>query len=261
MSDFVILVPVLNRPRNARRLVNNIEHACVTPQRLLFICSPDDKAEIAACKRTGADVTVVDWVPGPADWAKKLEWGRALTTEPYMLLAADDLNFHRCWDQRASQVLAQMEIGVLGTQDGGNPLVQKGMHSTHPIVSRAYINAFGTIDQKHLMLHQGYDHQYCDNELCETAMARGYWHFARDVYIEHLHPAWGKAAWDHTYRKGYAKANADFQLFQRRRRLWRPRGYRGAPRRPRGLGPARDQTGVNTPSARYGQIAHRRPPA
>lgn len=221
MSDFVILVPVLARPQNAAALVRNIRQVSEEEHRIIFLCSPDDTAQQRACVATGAETVVVPWTPGRADWARKLEHGRHISTEPYMVLAADDLRFYERWDVNARYVFDKRDVGVLGTQDKGNPLVKRGLHSTHPIVCRGYADMYGTIDRPDLMISQAYDHQYCDNELCETAMARDCWHFARAVIIEHLHPAWGKAQRDRTYVKATRQTKEDYRLFVRRRRMWR----------------------------------------
>jgi hypothetical protein len=225
MSDLVVLVPVLARPQNAAKLVLNIRtvsHEALQP-RILFLCSKGDHEEISACEATAAETVVVPWVAGPGDWARKLEYGRAITTESYMVLAADDLCFHKEWDRNALHSFTKLDIGVLGTQDKGNPLVKRGLHSTHPIVCRGYADEFGTIDDPTKMVSTCYDHQYVDNELCQTAIARGCWHFARDVVIEHLHPAWGKAEVDATYEKGWKHGSSDNRLFVKRSRLWNKR--------------------------------------
>lgn len=219
-AEIALLLPVLGRPRNAAKVVKSIQAATKVPYELVFLCSPDDDAQIRACRRTGARVLTVTWPAGRADWAKKLEHGRTYTTAPYLLLGADDLHFHHGWDRAVLSAFKATDAGVVGTRDGGNRLVERGLHSTHPVVSRAYADAHGTIDEPHLMLHQGYDHQYADNELCETAMFRGRWYFCREAYVEHLHPAWRKGDYDATYAKGGKRASSDQRLFMRRRRLW-----------------------------------------
>lgn len=223
-AELAILVPVLGRPWRAQPLLDSISQVSRHPVRVLFLCSPDDTEEIAACKATGADVLVVPFRQGKGDWAKKLEHGRANTTEPYMLLAADDLLFHPRWDSAVLDVFNRIDCGVVGTNDLGNELVKRGLHSTHPVVCRGYADAYGTIDQPELMLHQGYTHQYADNELVETAISRGCWQFARLAVIEHLHPAWGKAEVDATYQLANAHAERDHRLFHWRRRLWQKPG-------------------------------------
>lgn len=219
-AELIVCVPVLARPERAQLLVDSLDYGSKTGPRLLFVCSPEDTEEITACRKTGADVLLASWNPGRADWARKLELAREKSDEPYLLLAADDLRFHPGWDKHLLNAFARYDVGVVGTRDGGNPNVERGIHSTHPAVCRGYIDRYGTIDDKSLMLHQGYDHQYADNELVETAMSRGCWYFERRAYVEHLHPAWNKATIDPTYRKAYRAAQADYRLFRRRRRLW-----------------------------------------
>lgn len=216
-----MLVPVLHRPQNLTPLLLSLQQASTLPLDLLFICSPGDSAEQQALQAAGLEYTVVNWAPDRADWARKLEHGRHLTTQPLMLLAADDLRFHQGWDVELHNAWREFDVGVLGTQDLGNRLVLSGQHSTHPCVVRDYADCHGTIDNPKLMLHDGYDHQYCDNELCETAMARGCWKFLHKCVVEHLHPAWGKGEGDSTYLKGNRHWQQDLKLFQRRRRLWR----------------------------------------
>ena len=214
-------MPVLHRAHNLLPLLASIKANSTLPHDMLFLVSPGDVAYKQALVRAGVPYSVVSWQPGAADWAKKMEHGRAETVTPLLLLAADDLRFHSGWDVALHNAYHQYDVGVLGTQDMGNRLVMRGLHSTHPCVVRDYADCHGTIDDPQLMLHQGYDHQYADNELCETAMARGCWKFVPECVLEHLHPAWGKAKGDSTYLKANRRWRQDMQLFQRRRRLWR----------------------------------------
>ena len=219
-----MLVPVLGRPANVARLLRSLRSASSVPHSVLFIVSPRDRAEQAAVKQAGVPYHQVSWPPGRGDWARKLERGRELTSEPLLLLAADDLHFHPGWDTALLRDWRRYDVGVLGTNDLGNPLVKRGMHSTHPCVVREYADCHGTIDNKELMLHPGYDHQWADNELVETAMSRGCWRFCWDSVVEHLHPAWGKAMRDQTYDKANREQKADRRMFLVRRRLWRKQG-------------------------------------
>jgi hypothetical protein len=219
-AEIAVLCPVLGRPDRARQLQHSLIRNSSTSVELTFLCSRHDVSQIRACQATGAQTLVVPWPACPGDWAKKLNWGRHHTSAPLMLLAADDLRFHPGWDLNVLRHFNTHDIGVLGTQDGGNPMVKAGRHSTHPVVCRGYADSYGTVDSPDLMVHTGYSHAYCDNELVETARARGCWLFADDVYIEHLHPAWKKARWDSTYARGRAGETNDRKLFMRRRKLW-----------------------------------------
>lgn len=215
-----ILVPVLNRPRNAQPLIASILIASATAPRVIFLCSPGDTDEIRACGQTDVEVHIVDWAAGPGDWARKINRGFTLTTSDYCLLGADDLRFHPGWDTEALKVAAETGAGVIGTNDLGNATVMRGLHSTHPLVRRAYVDEHGTVDEPGVCLHEGYNHQWVDTELVETAKMRGEWAFAKSSHVEHLHPMWHKSKMDATYEKALSTSKEDYAHFQERRQLW-----------------------------------------
>lgn len=215
-----ILVPVLNRPRNAHRIVTSAKLASAVEHRLIFLCSPGDKEEISACWETGAEVHIVSFENGPGDWGKKINEGFTLTTSEFCLLGADDLLFHEGWDTEALRVARATGAGVIGTNDLGNATVMRGLHSTHPLVRRSYVEDFGTIDETGKCLHEGYAHQWVDTELVETAKMRGQWAFARESRVEHLHPFWKKGEMDTTYEKALSTSKDDHALYEQRRLLW-----------------------------------------
>jgi hypothetical protein len=219
VSEVLIAVPVLGRPGNAAALV---ERARITdvPYLLLFLCSPGDDDEIRACVATGAEVVVVPWGNGPGDYARKINHACALELAPWILMGADDLCFCPGW---ASLAIAQGErtgVGVIGTNDMGNPRVMSGDHATHPLVRAAYVRESGTIDEPGKMLHEGYRHNFCDTELVATARARGEWSFCFESKVPHLHPHWGHGQLDETYRIGLSGFHEDRDLFAQREDLW-----------------------------------------
>lgn len=219
VAEVVVIAPVLNRPANAHPLMRSL--ASTTDRaRLVFACSPSDEAQITSCRATGAETIIVPWEPERADWARKLEYVRGLTEEPYMLLGADDIRFHPGWLEAVLQMFKDYDVGVVGTDDMHNRAVRSGGHSTHPVVCRGYADKYGTIDNPDLMLHDGYWHQYVDNELIETAKSRGCWGFAHDARVEHRHPLWHNATDDATYERGRDHYREDQILYQQRRRLW-----------------------------------------
>lgn len=210
-----ILVPVLARPARVAPLLLSIRNATPEPHRVLFICDPDDAPEIAAVDAAGAERVLIK-----AGYPGKINLGVHLTTEPLLFLGADDLVFHAGWLERATARLAP-RIGVVGTNDIANPRVMSGEHATHCLVTRSYVEQFGTIDQRGQLLHEGYGHQFCDDELVGTARHRNAFVFAADAVVEHLHPCWGTAPTDSTYEKGQATFMADRRLYRRRRPQWR----------------------------------------
>lgn len=215
-----ILIPVLARPQNAQLLVDSIIEATRVPRRVLFLCTPLDIAEIEAARATGADVHIVSWDAGPGDWAKKINEGYRITSQPFMLLAADDLRFHTGWDTEVLRIAEETGAGVIGTNDLGNATVMRGLHSTHPVVRRSYADECGTIDEPNHVLHEGYRHQWVDTELIATAQMRHQWAFAKASHVEHLHPMWHKSKMDATYEKALSTSNEDYAHFNSRKRLW-----------------------------------------
>lgn len=221
MSTVAVIVPVLGRPQRAQLLADSLNDAATLDTRLVFVCSPDDDAQIDACRQTGADTMVVGWESGAGDYQRKINHAFALTVEPYLFQAADDLHFEAGWDLAAVAELDRAGAGVCGTNDDANPRVKAGQHSTHSLIRRSYIDECGgCLEGPGLVLSEAYGHQWCDNELVELARWRDCFTFAETAIVRHFHPIWRTADEDATYRKGAASARADLVLFNQRRRAW-----------------------------------------
>jgi hypothetical protein len=109
---------------------------------------------------------------------------------------------------------------VVGTQDLCNPRVIEGEHATHFLVSRYYYEAWGTLDERPAIFHEGYPHEYVDDELIGTAKMRDAYAFADDSIVEHLHPLVGKAPSDALYEASASRMKQGRALFIKRRKLW-----------------------------------------
>lgn len=217
-----MLVPVLARPHNVAPLVASLRAATVSEYRIVWLCSPGDDEQIAACRAAEGEVMVMPWEPGYADFAKKINYAFTRTSEPWLFQAADDLRFTRAWDTNALLAAERNGKGVVGTNDLGNPLVKRGLHSTHTLFSRAYIEKFGgTVDGSGIVFSTAYSHEYTDNEFVDTAKARGQFISAKRSIVEHLHPHWGKAEMDSTYEKATRDTAKDRQLYAIRMRAVR----------------------------------------
>jgi hypothetical protein len=217
--EIAVLVPVLSRPANAAPLAASLAAATTTPYRLAWLCSPGDDEQIAACHEAGGEVMVMGWKPDRADFAMKIDHGFTHTSEPWLFQGADDLRFTRGWEVHALSIGEARGAGVVGTNDLGNPLVKRGIHSTHTFFSRAYIEQQGgTVDGSGLVFSHAYSHEYCDSEFIETAKSRGQFVMSKRSVVEHLHPHWGKAEMDSTYEKATANSDKDRLLFVQRMR-------------------------------------------
>jgi hypothetical protein len=210
-------VPVLGRPANAETVTASLRETSVA--RLLFLATRGDREQVRACDqaaRRWEHVEVHTFPPAArGDYARKINAGVRLTGEPWLLMAADDLRFRAGWQEAALDAAERTGCRVIGTDDRCNPRVMRGRHSTHSLVARSYIEEHGTADEPGKMLHEGYEHNFVDDELVQTAVIRR--EFVRSgAVIEHLHPNCGGADDDDTYRLGLSGFHRDRQMFRQR---------------------------------------------
>lgn len=184
----------------------------MVPHRVLFLADCHDRLQRRALDEAGAETLVCG-----GSYAAKINTGVDATVESLIFMAADDLLFHPGWLEAARGKLAG-SVRVVGTNDLQNRRVLAGTHGTHNLVDRRYV-ARGTVDGPGL-LHDGYTHNFVDDEFVGTAQARGAWAHAADSVVEHLHPNSRKAPRDATYRRGDRSFRQDRRLFEERRHLW-----------------------------------------
>lgn len=220
MSGLLVGVPVLGRPANAAPLAANLRET--TPDaRVLFIASPGDDEELDAIDATGEDMLVVTWEPEHGDYARKINAAFRLAVEEgfdWFFQGADDLLFREGWYEACLAAHRVSGACVIGTRDLGNPRTMNGWHSTHSLIHRDYLEC-GTIDEKGIILHPGYSHEFVDDELVATARWRRTYSSSTAI-VEHLHYDWGKAAWDPTYAKAQRDRGADMELFDSRKHMF-----------------------------------------
>lgn len=216
--DLVVIIPMLGRVHRVQPLLESIHATCEA--RVLFAVTPGDDAVIAAIDAAGeARITVLREPRG--DFQRKINHGIRATREPYIFTGADDLLFHPGWYEAARAKMTG-GVGVVGTNDLCNPRVMRGDHATHMLVSRDYVERYGTIDEPGKFLHEGYPHELCDDEAVHTAKKRRAWAFAADSHVEHLHPMAGKGVPMDDLYAGQARRLEDGRLIYRRRaKLWR----------------------------------------
>ena len=216
-----ILIPVLGRPHRAAPLVDNIRAVTQVKHRIMFLCSHGDHEQIQACFDTDASTVVMQYGTGPGDYAQKINAGFWATQNEWVMNAADDLTFEPKWDTIALKVAGE-KYGVVGTNDLANAQVKRGQFGTHCLIRRRYITEQGgTADHvPGLVLHQLYDHNFVDRELCHVAQQRGQFVFARHSRVQHHHPLWRTAPDDPTYRKALRRFRQDQRLFLSRAHMW-----------------------------------------
>jgi hypothetical protein len=217
-KETAVLVPVLGRPEHADPFMASLR-ASTGLATCYAICDPGDEDAIAAWKAAGAEV-LIDQLrelrgegDRPGTFAEKVNVGYRTTREPWMLLVGSDVRFHPGWLDHA-QAAAGDRYHVVGTNDLGNPRVMAGEHSTHLLVRRSYVDEVGASwDDAGLVAHEGYRHNFVDDELVTAAKQRGVWTMALASRVEHLHPFWGKAEADPVYELGQSHLEADKALF------------------------------------------------
>lgn len=223
--SLVILVPMLGRPQHVAPLLESIRETA-PHARVFWLITEDDGEVISAIDRAVGSVKLMggDYQIFPprerGDYAKKINAGIAATDEEHIFTGASDLVFRPGWYEAAVEKMAP-GIGVVGTNDLGNLGTRNGGHATHMLVARWYVEQHGTIDEPGKFYHEGYWHECCDNEAYETAKSRGMYAHARDSFVEHLHPLWGKAEWDDTYSAMRQRIDEGWLVFRGRRKLWR----------------------------------------
>jgi glycosyltransferase involved in cell wall biosynthesis len=217
-SDLVILVPVLRRPHRVAPLAESVK-ACTPGARLIFVCTPGDDDEIAEVDRVGCERILIPMEPD-GDYARKINAGYRVTSEPLIFTAADDLRFHPGWFEAAAAKLADPDVGVVGVNDLGSRRVRAGEHATHFLVTRDYIDTQGVIDTPRAVFCEIYHHFFVDDEMVGTARYRNAWAVASDAVVEHLHHYYGKSEFDQTYQLGCAYSDEDKQRFEARLHLW-----------------------------------------
>lgn len=213
-----VLVPMLGRPHTVAAVRDSL-HTSTDAGRCVWICSDGDTDVIDAATATGDQVEVVP-PRARGDYAAKINHGYRVTDEPWLFTGACDIRFHPGWWE-ACQRVAKSGAQVIGTNDLGNAHTASGALSTHTLIARSYVDVWGTVDQPRTVMHEGYWHEFVDNELVETAQSRGLYGHAADAVVEHLHPLWGKAASDGMYDRALLRMGQGYPLWKRRRALWR----------------------------------------
>jgi len=224
-DSLVVVVPVLRRFHRVAPFLESLEAATPEPHRTIFVATAGDLAMIETIVAAAAELPTIQLeILAPnrvGDFARKINHGYRVSSEPFIFVGADDLAFRPNWWPAARAYFDDPNIGVVGTQDlAPTARAREGTHATHVLVRRQYADDFGTIDEPYKICHEGYVHEYVDDELVGTAKYRKAWIFAHDSVVEHLHPSWGKAPTDTLYRDQRRRMVVSRRLYTTRKRLW-----------------------------------------
>lgn len=205
-----VLVPVMRRPQNALPFMTSFNNSGAHA-RVTAITDPDDTETRNAWINAGANVLVCH---DGHTFAKKVNYGFANTTEPWVLLVGDDVIFHPGWLKAAIQA-ANTRFHVVSTNDMARDDLDA--LAPHPMIRRSYVIREGaSFDGPGVLAHDGYHHWFVDTEISKVALKRDVFVFAPDARIEHLHPIFDKGEWDPIYELGQSHCEEDMETYKRR---------------------------------------------
>ena len=212
METIAIIIPTMFRFARIPKILENIKRTTKTPHKVYFVIESIDEETILAARGIGADFMINHG----GTYVSAINLAYESTTEPYLMLAADDVVFTEGWDKK---MLAKFTngIGIVGHYDDW-PIGKTGKHGSHLMVSRKYIKDFGGVEgQVGTIYYSGYNHYQCDIETEQTAMKRVAY-AQSDAVIDHNHWINGKAEKDECYVNGLRSLAADTALYNRRRK-------------------------------------------
>lgn len=215
-ADLIVLVPMLGRS-GLMPVVRDSLHDTTPNAQLLWLATAGDVDVIRGVRKP--QERLLTFPPRRyGDYAHKINVGVGMSGSPLIFLGAGDVAFRPGWWEACLAALTP-GVGVVGTNDLGNPRTRTGELSTHSLVTREY-TALGSIDDPDVLLHEGYWHEYVDDEFVQTARFRGAYRHAPDAHVEHHHPAWGKRRADRLDRDADRRMAYGRRLYKHRRRLW-----------------------------------------
>jgi hypothetical protein len=179
----------------------------------IYACCPEDDYESIELLDPYVDGL---WLDSGDDmrFVKRIQHMYENTDEEWFLTGADDISFKNGW---LSGVLKLMEkYSVISFDDQCNP----NLPGTNFLIRRDYIEKYsGVMDAPNTVFHQGYFHNFCDNELVAVASKRGKF-VKSELIISHNHPTIGKSKWDKVYEMAQQRFESDAAIFHSREILW-----------------------------------------
>ena len=229
-EEVAVIVPVLRRPQNAEPFMRSLR-ASTGLATVYAVVEPDDQETAKAWEAAGATVIwghdeLMSYAEGQTEgvahtFAEKVNLAyrqtRDSTDEPWLFACGDDVTFHPAWLDHAQHVAEVLKAHVVGTNDLANARVLAGEHATHLLIRRSYVDEVGASwDGPGVVCHEGYRHNFVDDEIVTAAKARAVWQMALGSVVEHRHPLFGTAEDDEVYRLGQSSYEQDGKLFRSR---------------------------------------------
>lgn len=138
---------------------------------------------------------------------------------PWIMVVGDDCRFQPKWLDHAQKVAQLYGAKVIGTNDLTNHRVVAGDHATHWMIARDYIDEQGASwDGPGVVAHEGYHHNFVDDEIVNVAKYRGVFQSALGSIVKHYHPIAGRREADVIDEQNASTWKADQKLFLERMR-------------------------------------------
>jgi hypothetical protein len=210
-----LILPTRNRPNNLKRLYQSLVDTTddLKNVELCFYIDEDDMqslpvitelAEKIQCQCIQGEAAPKVRVPV---WYLQNEVQK-ISTGPIYMFAADDIVFRtKNWDNMVNQQFEKFEdrialvYGPDGFQKGDIPVC------THGFIHQHWIDVVG------YLFPSDFNVCYVDRWVTEVAEMIGRRFYLPDMYIEHIHPAAGKAAWDNTYTSKQESVGGEANLY------------------------------------------------
>ncbi len=136
----------------------------------------------------------------------------------WYVLGSDDQVYGDGWLEAALTVADSTGAQVIGLNDGHTDI---GKYAPHYMMHRDFIEqVMGGV-----MVPPVYQSWWFDREVCERAAALGLYAAAWRAQVDHMHPDWGTADMDDTYRGEWHKHDIDRDTYERRRAAGYPVDY------------------------------------
>jgi hypothetical protein len=204
------IMPVRGRPEQTVEAVRRLlATAGYDDWSLTCIGGDAERETLLACSRAGAKVRHVIGTPRLTYW-QALAYETRLTDAQLLCGLASDLKPGMHWLARGVAAYREAfpgehDYGLLGFNGDSHPVG----HSCHFLIDTDLLTYLGGWPV-------WYDHNFGDTELCQRAIALGFYAKAPWALLFHDHPYFGGTD-DAVYAEGRAQVSRDQALYERRR--------------------------------------------
>lgn len=205
------IMPCRGRPEQTVACVRRLLSTAGAPFQLICVGGHDEHALLDQLGTLGA--TVLKSNATRVTYWQALEGATQQTDAQLLVNLANDLLPGQHWLKRALEAYQEQFGGGLGMLGFNGDSHEVG-HSCHFLIDRDLLSSLGGWPTH-------YDHAFGDTELCQRAIALGFYAKAAWAILYHDHPYWGGTD-DAVYAEGRKAVSRDEQLYIERKRLGWP---------------------------------------